>query len=171
MALYCILFGLIARYHTVMYRCYSAPANYRVVHLVILLLAVMYIFVDQIFPRFSKPEKYPWEYILSEILMQILCSLKGFLDTHMVERSSKLCWSFFSFSFYQADWLRWKVSWSYFCLILIRLIIKHSWAKQHFYHFFAFLFVPPETVSLSRNCCPPAHLKRWKWSKNFIGEN
>merc|ERR550517_634558 len=38
MAWYCISFGLIARYHTVMYRCYSAPANYRVVHLVILLL-------------------------------------------------------------------------------------------------------------------------------------
>ena len=36
MAWYCISFGLIARYHTVMYRCYSAPANYRVVHLVIL---------------------------------------------------------------------------------------------------------------------------------------
>ena len=35
MAWYCISFGLIARYHTVMYRCYSAPANYRVVHLVI----------------------------------------------------------------------------------------------------------------------------------------
>ena len=28
-AWYCILFGLIARYHTVMYCCYSAPANYR----------------------------------------------------------------------------------------------------------------------------------------------
>ena len=37
MAWYCISFGLIARYHTVMYRCYSAPANYRVVHLVILI--------------------------------------------------------------------------------------------------------------------------------------
>ena len=36
MAWYCISFGLIARYHTVMYCCYSAPANYRVVHLVIL---------------------------------------------------------------------------------------------------------------------------------------
>ena len=35
MAWYCISFGLIARYDTVMYRCYSAPANYRVVHLVI----------------------------------------------------------------------------------------------------------------------------------------
>ena len=35
MAWYCISFGLIARYHTVIYRCYSAPANYRVVHLVI----------------------------------------------------------------------------------------------------------------------------------------
>ena len=38
MAWYCISFGLIARYHTVMYRCYSAPANYRVVHLVIFYL-------------------------------------------------------------------------------------------------------------------------------------
>ena len=37
MAWYCIIFGLIARYHTVMYRCNSAPANYRVVHLVIFL--------------------------------------------------------------------------------------------------------------------------------------
>ena len=35
MAWYCISFGLIAWYHTVLYRCYSAPANYRVVHLVI----------------------------------------------------------------------------------------------------------------------------------------
>ena len=35
MAWYCISFGVIARYHTVMYSCYSAPANYRVVHLVI----------------------------------------------------------------------------------------------------------------------------------------
>ena len=34
MVLYCI--GFFARYRTVMYRCYSAPANYRVVHLVIL---------------------------------------------------------------------------------------------------------------------------------------
>ena len=40
MAWYCISFGLIARYHTVMYRCYSAPANYRVVHLVIFIDAV-----------------------------------------------------------------------------------------------------------------------------------
>ena len=39
MAWYCISFGLIARYHTVMYRFYSAPANYRVVHLVIFLLS------------------------------------------------------------------------------------------------------------------------------------
>ena len=36
-AWYCIVFGFFARYRTVMYRCYSAPANYRVVHLVILL--------------------------------------------------------------------------------------------------------------------------------------
>ena len=35
MAWYCISFGLIARYHTVMYRCNSARANYREVHLVI----------------------------------------------------------------------------------------------------------------------------------------
>ena len=34
-AWYCIVFGFFARYRTVMYRCYSAPANYRVVHLVI----------------------------------------------------------------------------------------------------------------------------------------
>ena len=34
--LYCIVFVFFARYRTVMYRCYSAPANYRVVHLVIL---------------------------------------------------------------------------------------------------------------------------------------
>ena len=36
---YCMVlyfFGFIARYHTVIYRCYSAPANYRVVHIVIL---------------------------------------------------------------------------------------------------------------------------------------
>ena len=33
MSLYCIVF--FAWYRTVMYRCYSAPANYRVVHLVI----------------------------------------------------------------------------------------------------------------------------------------
>ena len=35
-AWYCIVFGFFARHRTVMYRCYSAPANYRVVHLVIL---------------------------------------------------------------------------------------------------------------------------------------
>ena len=34
-AWYCIVFGFFARHRTVMYRCYSAPANYRVVHLVI----------------------------------------------------------------------------------------------------------------------------------------
>ena len=34
-AWYCIVIGFFARYRTVMYRCHSAPANYRVVHLVI----------------------------------------------------------------------------------------------------------------------------------------
>jgi len=37
-AWYCIVFVFFARYRTVMYRCYSAPANYRVVHLVIFIL-------------------------------------------------------------------------------------------------------------------------------------
>merc|ERR1719500_1075986 len=36
-AWYCIVFVFFAPHRTVMYRCYSAPANYRVVHLVILL--------------------------------------------------------------------------------------------------------------------------------------
>ena len=35
-AWYCIVFVFFARHRTVMYRCNSAPANYRVVHLVIL---------------------------------------------------------------------------------------------------------------------------------------
>jgi len=37
-AWYCIVFVFFARYRTVMYRCNSAPANYRVVHLVILVV-------------------------------------------------------------------------------------------------------------------------------------
>ena len=46
MAWYCISFGLIARYHTVMYRCYSAPANYRVVHLVIFMYIVFFLVAE-----------------------------------------------------------------------------------------------------------------------------
>ena len=141
----------------------------------LLVIIGCYIFGDRNIYAVLQAKKYSWEYILSEILIQICCSLKGFLDTHMVERSAKLCWTFLLLLLSPPADLqliglveRWVDQ--IFCLILIGLIIKHSWANHTFITFSSWNCFSLQELSLA---CQPGtlkvikNLKHQNWSKTW----